>query len=314
MPDFTRIFAESGLKNTIGDTEYDGGWDDIVGSNPPSYKDFNSIMNEQDNKLSDLNARLTPLSGKNKVINGNFAINQRAVSGTVVLVAGEYGHDRFRGGSAGCTYTFTTSNNVTTITINAGTLEQEVEGMNLFSGNYILSWSGTAQGQINGDGFGSSGVGTILTGGTNAVVEFNAGTLSLVQLEASNYATDFEHRPIGEELSLCYRYGFKRADAGSIVVGSRKVNSATSGAVTSASMSVTTKIPIMRVTPTITGVTAGSITLNNESGGVVTTMTSLPTVLRNEELLFSCNFSSADVADVTQMRFTSGSPFFDAEL
>jgi hypothetical protein len=54
MPDFNRIFAESGLKSTIGDTEYDGGWDHIVGSNPPSFKDFNSIMNEQDSKLTDL--------------------------------------------------------------------------------------------------------------------------------------------------------------------------------------------------------------------------------------------------------------------
>lgn len=82
MPDFTRIFASSGLKNTISDTDYGGGWDDIVGSNPPSFKDFNSIMNEQDSKLADLNGRLVGLSGKNKIINGNFDIWQRSASQT----------------------------------------------------------------------------------------------------------------------------------------------------------------------------------------------------------------------------------------
>ena len=49
---------------------------------------------------------------KNKIINGNFDINQRAVSGTVSLAAGEYGHDRFKGGAGGATYTFATSANV----------------------------------------------------------------------------------------------------------------------------------------------------------------------------------------------------------
>lgn len=143
---------------------------------------------------------------KNAIINGNFSINQRGVSGTVVLAAGEYGHDRFRGGSAGCTYTFATSNNVTTVTITAGTLEQEVEGLNLLSGNYVLSWAGTSQGQIDGGGFGSTGVSATLAGGTNAVIEFNTGALSLVQLEKGSYATDFEQRPVGEELALCQRY------------------------------------------------------------------------------------------------------------
>ncbi len=36
---------------------------------------------------------------KNKIINGNFDINQRAVSGTVSLSAGVYGHDRWKDGS-----------------------------------------------------------------------------------------------------------------------------------------------------------------------------------------------------------------------
>jgi len=144
--------------------------------------------------------------GKNKIINGNFAINQRAVSGTVVLAAGDYGHDRFKAGAAGCTYTFATSLNITTITISAGSLIQVIEGLNLFSGNVVLSWTGTAQGKIGAGAYGNSGVTGTAVGGTDLSVEFNTGTLSLVQLETGSYKSAFEHRPYGMELSLCQRY------------------------------------------------------------------------------------------------------------
>jgi len=76
---------------------------------------------------------------KNAIINGNFQINQRGVSGTVTLAAGAYGHDRFKAGASGCTYTFATSNNVTTLTISAGSLIQVVEGLNLYTDTYTLS-------------------------------------------------------------------------------------------------------------------------------------------------------------------------------
>jgi hypothetical protein len=45
-----------------------------------------------------------------------------------------------------------------------------------------------------------------LTGGTNAIVEFNTGTLALPQLEAGPAATEFEWRDLGDELALCQRY------------------------------------------------------------------------------------------------------------
>ena len=312
MPDFTRIFAQSGLKSTIGDTEYDGGWDDIVGSNPPSYKDFNSIMNEQDSKLADLNGRLVGLSGKNKIRNGNFAINQQGVTGTVTLGAGEYGHDCWRGGSSGCSYTYATSNNVTTITIISGTLEQVIDGLDIFSGDYILSWSGTAQAQINSGGFGDSGVTETLIGGANATVEFNAGTVSLTQIEKSSHFTEFEHRP--DELDLCRKRLFVPASlASTFIIGARKVDATSGGSVTNATFSTSLKIPKMRVLPTITGVLASNVTLHSESGATVTTCTSVPIVYEEDQLILSLSFSSADVTGVTQIRFSS-IPVFDAEF
>lgn len=150
-----------------------------------------------------------PLAGlKNRIINGNFTVNQRGVSGTVTLAAGAYGHDRWKAGASGCTYTFSTTNNVTTLTITAGSLQQVIEGLNINTGVHVLSWSGTAQGRINAGTFGTSGAVTAsLTGGTNATVEFNTGTLTAAQLEPGIVSTSFENsRPIGLELSLCQRY------------------------------------------------------------------------------------------------------------
>ena len=146
------------------------------------------------------------IGAKNAIINGNFGINQRGVSGTVVLSAGDYGHDRWKAGTSGCTYTFTTTNNLTTITITAGSLMQVIEGINLQSGSYTLSWIGTAQGKVDGGVYAGSGLTGTAVGGTNQTIEFNTGTLSLVQYEAGSVATPFEHRQYGQELALCQRY------------------------------------------------------------------------------------------------------------
>jgi len=143
-----------------------------------------------------------PIGTKNVIINGNFGINQRGVSGTVTLAAGAYGHDRWKAGASGCTYTFATVNNVTTLTISSGSLIQVIEGLNLFDGTYTLSWTGTAQGKIGAGSYAGSGVTGTAVGGTNLNIEFNTGTVSLVQFEQGSVATPFERRPYGTELPL----------------------------------------------------------------------------------------------------------------
>lgn len=145
-------------------------------------------------------------TSKNKIINGAFNINQRVVSGTVILSPGQYGHDRFKGGASGCTYTFASSGGVTTITISAGSLVQVIEGINLETGTYALSWEGTSQGKIGAGSFSNSGVTGSVTGGADLNIEFNTGTLSKIQLEEGLVATTFEKRLYGLELMLCRRY------------------------------------------------------------------------------------------------------------
>ena len=165
-----------------------------------------------DIKVSTINGG--SIGAKNAIINGNFGINQRGVSGTVTLAAGNYGHDRWKAGASGCTYTFATSENVTTLTITAGSLIQVVEDINLLTDTYTLSWTGTAQGKIGAGAFGASGITGSVTGGSSLNIEINTGTISKVQLERGSVATPFDFRSIGQELALCQRYYEKSFELG----------------------------------------------------------------------------------------------------
>jgi len=192
---------------------------------------------------------------KNRLINSQLLINQRGVSGTVSLAAGAYGHDRFKAGASGCTYTFATSNNVTTLTISAGSLQQVVEGLNLESDTYTLSWTGTAQGKIGAGSYGASGITGSITGGTNTTIEFNTGTLSLPQLEKGSNATSFDYRPFGTELALCQRYYQKSfniddAPANNTTDNAHDISAAFTTASTDGARIYYS--PVMRSSPTVT--------------------------------------------------------------
>ncbi|MBV5329134.1 MAG: hypothetical protein JZU65_16155 [Chlorobium sp.] len=144
---------------------------------------------------------------KNKIINGGFSINQRLYSSGAAVGAALYGHDRWKMAASGDAYTFSTTNNKTLVTIPSGkVLKQIVEGLNLQTGTYCLSWEGTAQGKIGAGSFGASGVTGAITGGTDTTIEFGPGTVTNVQLEVSAVSTTFEQRFYGVELALCQRY------------------------------------------------------------------------------------------------------------
>lgn len=147
-------------------------------------------------------------------IDGNFAVNLEVKSGTVTLTAGQYGHTMWKAGASGCTYTFTTSANVTTITISAGSLLQVIEGNRLYSGTYTLSWTGTAQGRIGAGSYGASGITGAVTGGTNTNIEFGTGTVSMVTFNFGAIALPFAPRSLAEEMALCMRYYEKTYNVG----------------------------------------------------------------------------------------------------
>jgi hypothetical protein len=204
----------------------------------------------------------TGLSGyKNALINPNFTINQDAVSGTVTLAAGVYGHDGWKAGASGCTYTFVSNNGINTLTISAGTLLQIIEGNNLPLGSNtcVLSWIGTAQGRFNTGSYGATGISATVVGGTNLTIEFSTGTLSLVQLEKGSVPTVYEQRPYVLEMELClYYYEVIRSVANQAV---------TSGAAASDALAILSlSYKLKRINPTISfsgGWTVFDTTVNN---------------------------------------------------
>lgn len=227
-------------------------------------------------------AQLGTVAGQS-AINGNFLVNQRVKSGTVTLTAGAYGHDRWKAGASGCTYTFATSGNITTITITAGSLIQVIEGTSLFSGTYTLSWTGTAQGKIGSGSYGASGITGTAEGGTNLNIEFNTGTLSKVQFNAGTAALPFQPRSFAEELALCQRY-YQRIDNEQ---SNSRLGVGLAKGTTLADIIVTLKQK-MRVLPTLLASAASDLEL---SDGVTATL------LTNVSL--ATNVSSSNIVVVT---------------
>jgi hypothetical protein len=96
-----------------------------------------------------------------------------------------------------------------------------IDGTVIRSGDYIASWTGTAQARINAGSYGASGITATLTGGTNATIEFGTGTVSLVKLEFGTVATTFPMRSLAEELARCeYRLpSIRSASASTVGIG-----------------------------------------------------------------------------------------------
>lgn len=149
-----------------------------------------------------------PMASRNRIINGGFNVNVQAVSGTIVLAANAYGHDRWKAGASGCTYTVATASGLTTATISAGSLRQIIEGGSVPHGanQCTLSWAGTATGRIGTEAFAASPTTASVTGGADVAVEFGIGTIANVQFELGTVATPFEQRMLPVEHDLCARY------------------------------------------------------------------------------------------------------------
>lgn len=161
-------------------------------------------------KISDLPAIN---SFRNRFINGNFSINQLVVTGSVVLAAGVYGHDGWKAGAAGCSYTFAVVGLDTTITITVGSLIQVGDAKKIEGGAYSLSNAGTAQARIainGGTPTGAYAACPLTTGAATAAqsvtAEFTTGTLSRVQLEPGANPSAFERLSPTANLRECQAY------------------------------------------------------------------------------------------------------------
>jgi hypothetical protein len=152
-------------------------------------------------------------SFRNRLINGNFTINQRSAgAASTTYAAGAYILDRWKAGAGGVTLSFATAaSGDVTVTITAGTLLQVIEGSFYLpeGGSYTSSWSGTStcrayQGTATGSYVASPFTVSSWTAGTNGTVECSTGTLTMAQLEPGSQATAFERRD--DEIRRCQRY------------------------------------------------------------------------------------------------------------
>lgn len=169
------------------------------------------------NNIQRINAVFGSITGKNLLINCNFAVNQLVKTGTVTLADGQYGHDGFLAVGGACTYTFSKSNNITTITITSGYLAQKVNPVRVGGGAIVLSWVGTAQAKIDdwpltGSPLASDPLTRSVTGGASLACVWGLGTLSLPKLEAGYNPTAFEFNSFEEDLFQCMPYCQKSYD------------------------------------------------------------------------------------------------------
>ncbi len=204
-------------------------------------------------------------TGRNRLHNPRFSINQRTyVSGTA-LAAGIYAHDRWKAGASGCTYTFTQSQPGTTITITAGSLQQIVEAMAVEGGTYTLSWTGTAQGRVNAGSYAASPVTAAgLAVNTAITVEFNTGTLAGVQIEIGSVPTPLEKPDPQQDLARCQRFyqGINTSARGSYSTGANFTNSVNWPVTMRA-----TPTAVLAVVGTVSNLSAQVLTPLNPSGG-----------------------------------------------
>lgn len=142
---------------------------------------------------------------KNRVINGNFSINQRAyVSGTATTSANQYTLDRWRVVVSGQSVVYATSGIGFKVTAPAGGIEQVVESVS--AGIHTLSWIGNATATVNGTAITNGGQTAALAAGSNPVIRFSGGFVEDVSLVPGAVPVPFESRLPGEELMLCKRY------------------------------------------------------------------------------------------------------------
>lgn len=145
-------------------------------------------------------------TGKNLLINACFRINQRGyVSGTATAAANEYTLDRWRVVVSGENITFPELAVDNTVTCPAGGLAQEVEGANIYGGEYVVSWEGSAVCSVAGV-VREKGEKFNLSGSVDCVVLFSGGTVVRPILQAGAVAREFYYRAISEELVLSKRF------------------------------------------------------------------------------------------------------------
>ncbi len=200
------------------------------------------------------------MPGRNRLINGDFRINQREYASGTSVSGDVYTFDRWKTLTA-MSLTFTSAPNGQPVTIpSMKGIVQVVERANVEAGTYTLSWKGSALGRVYPSGgtpptAATSPITVDLDGTSDVRVEIEASngvdaTVADVQLERGIEATPFERVPVSVALDACRRYYIRWGRPVDEVVR-EAVGVASVFDATTAWLPVNFPVP-MRVAPTLT--------------------------------------------------------------
>ena len=169
---------------------------------------------DKDIDLGDVGA--TP-GGENLLVNSGFWFNVTGYISGTVLSNTEYGHDNYKAGGGGCTYTFTQNGNLPIqINVTTGSLVTAIEDFNFadYSGDVTVSWDGTAQARVkNGlttdltrESYVASPIVISKTANTGLSIEFGIGTVSKIVVVKGNSAGEWVGYDIDQERLRSKRY------------------------------------------------------------------------------------------------------------
>ena len=209
----------------------------------------------------------TAMSARNRIINGDFRVNQRAYTSGGSLASGAFGFDRWKSNQAATSLTFTSAPQGQSVLLD-GYIQQVLERAAVPAGTYTLSWEGNAQGRVFNSGASAPAVaqGPItvdIDGTADVVAEFYGTTaagsrLFRVQLELGRVATPFEQMAPALQLEQCKRFfqRFGTGAGGREMIGTGIANSTTSAF-------FPCRLPVeMRATPTVVVTSSTTFRIN----------------------------------------------------
>jgi len=258
------------------------------------------------------------VSGRNLIINGNGAVNQRGAASGTSLALNAYFLDRWQSVVASNAVTWTGDEQGRILTIPSGkAIATTLERRDVAAGSYVLSWTGTASGSaVNVGGPESSAASPVLVtldGAANVFLRFTDGTLSNVKFERGSTPTPPDVRTYAESLALCQRYYWRLSSTGSAL-------GIATGVVQTSTKTHHSVLPFpttMRASATMT-VAAVNRTRVHQPGIAIDTTTALTATVTVDAARITATFLSASFvsagAALLEWFGTTGWLAFDAEL
>jgi len=224
------------------------------------------LLKEQSAKISGLERRLTKgglglVSGRNRLINSDFVVNQEGSVSGDNIPDNAYFLDGWKNtsGTATSIITWADVGGVRTLTIgtsdNSRNITQHVEQSSVPAGSYTLSWEGNALGTVYNEGGTeptsvASPVTVALDGTANALIRFygKSATVRNVKLELGTVATPYQPPTYDDNLRACMRYYQRFGGASNY----QRFGLGLAVSATSTRIQIPLVVPLQHASPTVT--------------------------------------------------------------